>query len=82
MIDAGLDVYRQGPAGLGGSFAAQVPAIWQHTPSPYGPVFLALAPRTPDLLDGIVALRIAAVAGLALTAYAVAILARSASVPR
>ena len=80
MIDAGLDVYRQGPAGLGGFFAAQVPAIWQHTPSPYGPVFLALVPRTPDLLDGIVALRIAAVAGLALTAYAVPFLARSAGV--
>src|SRR5689334_1413021 len=43
MIDSGMDVYRHGPALLGGMVADQVPDIWQHTPSPYGPVFLLVA---------------------------------------
>jgi alpha-1,6-mannosyltransferase len=79
MAGNGLDVYRQGPASLGGFFAAQVPEIWQHTPSPYGPVFVGLASLLggEHLLGGIIAMRLVAVAGLGLLAYAVPILARS-----
>jgi alpha-1,6-mannosyltransferase len=84
MIDSGMDVYRHGPALLGGDIAAQVPAIWQHTPSPYGPVFLIVAKLIagPHLLLGIVAMRLVAVAGLALLAVAVRMLAESAGVNR
>ncbi|MEV4346856.1 polyprenol phosphomannose-dependent alpha 1,6 mannosyltransferase MptB [Actinoplanes sp. NPDC049596] len=79
MAGRGLDVYRQGPAGLGGLVAAQVPDVWQHTPSPYGPVFVGLARVVSGehLLGGVVAMRLVAVAGLALLAYVVPILARS-----
>ena len=85
MIDSGVDVYRHGPAALGGLVADQVPAIWQHTPSPYGPAFLIVAetvarPLSSHLLLGIIALRLVALAGLALLAAAIPVLARSAGV--
>jgi hypothetical protein len=82
MIDSGMDVYRHGPALLGGVFADQVPAIWQHTPSPYGPVFLIVAKTIagPHLLLGIIAMRLVALAGLVLLAGAIRVLADSAGV--
>ncbi|GIE95817.1 polyprenol phosphomannose-dependent alpha 1,6 mannosyltransferase MptB [Paractinoplanes rishiriensis] len=85
MIDEGLDVYRHGPAVLGGLLAAQVPDVWQHTPSPYGPVFLIVARTITGLLDanlvlGVIAMRLVALAGLVLLAVAVRVLARSAGV--
>jgi alpha-1,6-mannosyltransferase len=85
MIDEGLDVYRHGPAVLGGVIADQVPAIWQHTPSPYGPVFLIVARAVAGLLSahlvlGVIAMRLVAIAGLALLAYAVRVLAGEAGV--
>jgi alpha-1,6-mannosyltransferase len=85
MIDSGMDVYRHGPAMLGGMVADQVPDIWQHTPSPYGPVFLIVARAVAGLLSahlllGIVAMRLVAIAGVVLLAVALRILARSAGV--
>ena len=85
MIDSGVDVYRHGPSVLGGLVADQVPAIWQHTPSPYGPVFLIVAEIVAGLLRshlllGVIAMRLVAVAGLALLAGAVPELARSTGV--
>ncbi|NMO50901.1 polyprenol phosphomannose-dependent alpha 1,6 mannosyltransferase MptB [Actinoplanes sp. TBRC 11911] len=85
MIHSGMDVYRHGPAVLGGMIAEQVPAIWQHTPSPYGPVFLMVAdavarPLGSHLILGVIAMRLVAVAGLALLAYSIRLLARSAGV--
>jgi alpha-1,6-mannosyltransferase len=85
MLDAGLDVYRYGPAVLGGLVADQVPAIWQHTPSPYGPVFLMVAEAVTDLLDahvllGILAMRLVAVGSLAVLVVSVRVLAGSAGV--
>jgi alpha-1,6-mannosyltransferase len=85
MIDAGLDVYRHGPADLGGVVAEQVPAIWQHTPSPYGPVFLMVADGVTGVfgshvLLGILAMRLVAVAGLILLVVSVRVLARSTGV--
>jgi alpha-1,6-mannosyltransferase len=86
MLGEGFDVYRAGPSALGGFFAEQVPAIWQHTPSPYGPVFLLLAelvtaPLGGHLLTGVIMMRLLAVAGLALLAYVVPTLATEAGVP-
>ena len=85
MIDSGMDVYRHGPAVLGGLVADQVPAIWQHTPSPYGPAFLIVAetvarPLSSHLVLGVIALRLVALAGLALLAAAIPVLARSSGV--
>ena len=85
MIDSGLDVYRHGPAVLGGLLAEQVPAIWQQTPSPYGPLFLIVAKAIAGLLSahlilGVLALRLVAVAGLALLAWSVRVLAAEAGV--
>ncbi|MCO8272791.1 polyprenol phosphomannose-dependent alpha 1,6 mannosyltransferase MptB [Actinoplanes sp. TRM 88003] len=86
MLGEGFDVYRTGPSALGGFFAEQVPAIWQHTPSPYGPVFLLLselvaAPIGGHLLTGVIAMRLLAVVGLALLAYVIPPLATAAGVP-
>jgi alpha-1,6-mannosyltransferase len=81
MVQDGLEVYRDGPAVLGGPVAAQVPVIWQHTPSPYGPLSL-LASRAvttvtgSDLAAGVVGMRLVAVCGLLLLAAAVPVLAR------
>jgi alpha-1,6-mannosyltransferase len=85
MAGAGMDVYRHGPSVLGGVIAQQVPAIWQDTPSPYGPVFLIVAEGVTrvfnsHLLLGVVAMRLVAVAGLALLAGATPILASAAGV--
>src|SRR5262249_36666389 len=43
LVHHGMDAYLFGPAAMGGKLAAEVPAIWQHTPAPYGPVFMRLA---------------------------------------
>lgn len=83
LLGEGFDVYRVGPAELGGFVGAQVPEIWQHTPSPYGPVFLLLAGVLSvkgHLILSVVAMRLLAVVGLALLAYAVPVLARAGGV--
>jgi alpha-1,6-mannosyltransferase len=85
MLDAGWDVDRHGPVVLGGLVAEQVPAIWQHTPSPYGPVFLVVAKLVTALVSnhliaGVLAMRLVAVAGLALLAVSVPTLARAAGI--
>lgn len=85
MVDAGIDVYQHGPAVLGGLIAEQIPAIWQHTPSPYGPAFLIVAeliapPLSSHLLLGVVAMRLVAIGGLALLAVAIRTLAPAAGV--
>jgi alpha-1,6-mannosyltransferase len=81
MVGHGLDTYLTGPASLGGPLAADVPAIWQHTPAPYGPVFLALAATVVDLthehsVAALLGMRLVALAGLALLVYYVPELAR------
>lgn len=81
MVGAGLDVYRFGPADLGGPFGAEVPAIWQHTPTPYGPGFLLLATAVATLVGGHVTLgvllmRLVAVGGVLLLAVCLPPLAR------
>jgi hypothetical protein len=71
MVLHNLDVYRLGPASLGGPLAAEVPAIWQQTPAPYGPVFLRTAAGVAslaqaDVVLGVLGMRVVALLGLAL----------------
>ncbi|HEV7707416.1 MAG TPA: polyprenol phosphomannose-dependent alpha 1,6 mannosyltransferase MptB [Asanoa sp.] len=86
MVGAGLDVYREGPAALGGPFGLEVPAIWQHTPTPYGPAFLLLATAAATMVGGhvtlgVLLLRLVAVAGVTLLALTLPPLARRCGVP-
>jgi hypothetical protein len=43
LVRHGIDAYTYGPAALGNGLPDEVPGVWQHTPAPYGPVFLRLA---------------------------------------
>jgi alpha-1,6-mannosyltransferase len=81
MVKAGLDVYHHGPSVLGGPLAAEVPAIWQHTTTPYGPAFLLLATAVAAVTGthvvlGVFGMRLVALLGLALLALALPSLAR------
>jgi hypothetical protein len=86
MTTAGIDAYRVGPAALGGPLAVNVPEIWQHTPAPYGPVFLDLAGTVTDVTDqgiwaGILGMRALAILGVGLLIWAVPKLAGFWGVP-
>ncbi|MDQ7907964.1 polyprenol phosphomannose-dependent alpha 1,6 mannosyltransferase MptB [Phytohabitans sp. ZYX-F-186] len=81
MVGAGLDVYEYGPAYYGGPVAAEVPAIWQHTPTPYGPFFLLVATGVAaaagaHLAAGVLGMRLVAVLGVVLLTAALPGLAR------
>jgi hypothetical protein len=85
MVGAGLDVYEHGPAYYGGPVAAEVPAIWQHTPTPYGPFFLLVATGVTaaagaHLAAGVLGMRLVAVLGVVLLTAALPSLARSCGV--
>jgi hypothetical protein len=76
MTMSGLDVYRMGPAALGGPLAANVPDIWQNAPAPYGPVFLDLAGTVTNLTKnnvwaGIIGMRVLALVGLGMLLWSV-----------
>ncbi|WP_319460908.1 polyprenol phosphomannose-dependent alpha 1,6 mannosyltransferase MptB [Micromonospora sp. RTP1Z1] len=81
MTAAGLDAYRVAPAALGGPLTVNVPEIWQHTPAPYGPVFLNLAAGVTQLTEGgvwagILGMRLLALLGVSLLVWSVPRLAR------
>ncbi|MFD7706305.1 polyprenol phosphomannose-dependent alpha 1,6 mannosyltransferase MptB [Streptomyces sp. NPDC059785] len=81
MVHAGIDVHAQGPAQLGGPLADEVAPVWQHTATPYGPVFLAVAAGLSrltggELPAGLLGMRLVALAGVALMAVALPRLAR------
>jgi len=85
MTAIGINPYKVGPAMLGGHLAANVPAIWQHTPTPYGPVFLRLASGITQITGsatwlGILGMRAVAVAGLAMLVWSAPCLARAGGV--
>lgn len=85
MVVADLDVYRFGPAQLGGPLADEVPLIWQHTPAPYGPVFLRLAAGVAslaeaDVVAGVLGMRLVALIGLALMTFFLPMLAKAGGV--
>jgi hypothetical protein len=74
MFVAGLDVYADGPAALGGPAAAQVPAMWQHTPAPYGPVFIRVAAAVAQVTSanvtaGVFGMRLIALLSLGVIAF-------------
>jgi len=85
MVGAGLDVYEHGPAYYGGPVAAEVPAVWQQTPTPYGPFFLLVATGVAaaagaHLAAGVLGMRLVAVLGVVLLTAALPGLARSCGV--
>ncbi|MDQ1653484.1 MAG: hypothetical protein QOI35_2684 [Cryptosporangiaceae bacterium] len=69
----GVDPYRHGPADLPSVWVPSISPTWAHTPAPYGPLFLQIAHVAVMLCGGylpaaVLLLRIAALAGVALTA--------------
>ncbi|GAA2403466.1 hypothetical protein Cme02nite_74810 [Catellatospora methionotrophica] len=85
MVTAGLDVYQAGPSAMGGPLLAEVPVIWQHTPTPYGPAFLSLAAgvsgfSATDVPLGVFGMRAVALAGVVLLIACLPRLARSCGV--
>jgi alpha-1,6-mannosyltransferase len=81
MVDAGIDVYQHGPEQLGGPLAAEVAPVWQGTPAPYGPVFLAVAGKAvgltgTDVTAGVLGMRCVALLGVGLLIVSVPSLAR------
>lgn len=75
LVLAGLDPYEVGPSAVPGPLAQSVAAQYADAPSPYGAVFLALAARvvavTGDaLVAGVLGVRLLAVLGLVLAAWA------------
>ncbi|MDH6113912.1 alpha-1,6-mannosyltransferase [Kitasatospora sp. MAP12-15] len=85
LVQARVDVYTHGPAALGGPLADQVPGVWQHTPAPYGPVFLAVASATerlfgPGLHTGVFGLRLVAVVSTGVLVVLLPALARACGV--
>nr|WP_267246523.1 polyprenol phosphomannose-dependent alpha 1,6 mannosyltransferase MptB [Streptomyces sp. PR69] len=81
MVEARMDVYAYGPSQLGGHLPAEVAPLWQHTPAPYGPVFLALASAIADasraeVASGVFGMRVVALLGVALMALCLPALAR------
>lgn len=75
LMVAGLDPYQNGVAALPGWFSGGVDPLWANSPSPYGPLFIAieaaivriLASAAPELQ--ILAFRLLAVMGTAMMAY-------------
>jgi len=74
MTIAHLNPYVVGPSALGHSqFVTGVSSAWTHTPSPYGPGFIALCGSLariagPSVTTAVLLLRLVEVAGLALAA--------------
>ncbi|MPY49077.1 polyprenol phosphomannose-dependent alpha 1,6 mannosyltransferase MptB [Streptomyces acidicola] len=85
MVDANIDVYAYGPSRMGGPLAAEVAPVWQHTATPYGPVFLAIASGLAGLTSGqlpagLIGMRMVALLGVGLMAVALPRLARHSGV--
>ena len=73
LVSHGIDPYSHGVADLPCPWLSTVPKVWQHTPSPYGPLWLVLtggAAATGRLALAIAVLRIFALAGMVLVAWA------------
>ncbi|WNO73268.1 polyprenol phosphomannose-dependent alpha 1,6 mannosyltransferase MptB [Streptomyces sp. AM8-1-1] len=81
MVDAQIDVYTHGPSRLGGPLNDEVAPLWQHTPTPYGPLFLACATVINNLSHtevsaGVIGMRLVALLGVAGMVFCLPILAR------
>ncbi|HEY2673400.1 MAG TPA: polyprenol phosphomannose-dependent alpha 1,6 mannosyltransferase MptB [Rugosimonospora sp.] len=82
LVTHGVDPYANGIAALPCRWLPSVPSLWWHTPTPYGPVWLVLsggadAGSGGRLVVAIALLRVIALAGVALTAWAGHRLART-----
>jgi len=82
MVGSGMDVYRVGPAVLGGPLAVEVPGAWQHAPAPYGPAFLFTASSVTEvtsvrIIAGILAMRLLALLAVGAIVVLVPRLARA-----
>lgn len=84
VVTHGMDPYSAGPVELLGTenhLARSVPFIWAQSPSPYGPVALAISALINDvtresIVLGVLAHRGVSVLGIALSAWAIVHLAR------
>ena len=69
----GVDPYANGVASIPGWFDTGVDPMWQNTPTPYGPLFLALSRGIAALFTNpylaVIGFRLLAVTGIALMAY-------------
>ncbi len=88
LVANNLDPYTYGPGDIDptGRWAFRVDAVWRFTPSPYGPVWLWLAGRVvllsrDHVVPALLMLRLLAVVGLLLVAWALPKLARAHGVP-
>lgn len=75
LVADGLDPYAVGPGALSGPLVEGVDDVWIDTPSPYGPLWLALSGAVvrltgERLLPALLAMRLLAVLGLLLAAWA------------
>ncbi|RZU77359.1 alpha-1,6-mannosyltransferase [Micromonospora kangleipakensis] len=81
----GINPYEQGVSALPCPWLDTISYIWRDTAAPYGPLFVVLAgavvAATGSLVGSIVLFRLAAVAGVALTAWCLPVLARRCGVP-
>ncbi|GAA0708256.1 polyprenol phosphomannose-dependent alpha 1,6 mannosyltransferase MptB [Dactylosporangium roseum] len=71
LFNAGLDLYRVGPSALPCTWLSAVPPLWRDTPTPYGPLWLAIEGGVAGLAHGDILvmvglLRVVAVLGLLL----------------
>ncbi|MEU8213903.1 polyprenol phosphomannose-dependent alpha 1,6 mannosyltransferase MptB [Micromonospora sp. NPDC049044] len=82
---AGINPYEQGVSALPCPWLDTISFIWRDTPAPYGPLFVVLAgavvKATGSLTGAIVVFRLIALAGVALTAVSLPVLARRVGVP-
>ncbi|MEU4472965.1 polyprenol phosphomannose-dependent alpha 1,6 mannosyltransferase MptB [Micromonospora sp. NPDC023888] len=82
---AGINPYEQGVSALPCPWLDTISFIWRDTPAPYGPLFVVLSgavvKATGSLTGAIVVFRLIAVAGVALTAVSLPVLARRVGVP-
>jgi len=82
LVRHGLNPYTLGPSALPGAFAEEVSRRWVDTPAPYGPLWLTLgrfvAYALTNVWATVMVLRLFAVAGFLLLAWALPILAERA----
>jgi len=80
LVAEGLDPYAMGPGALPGPLSAGVDQVWIDSPAPYGPLWLALAGlvvrAAGSLVPALLGMRLLAVVGLVLLAWALCRLAQ------
>lgn len=72
LVAHGVDPYTHGPGALPCPWLSEMPTMWRGTPSPYGPLWLALAgsaASTGNLVVAVAVFRTLALAGLVLLGW-------------